>query len=181
MQIVEHFIPGTIGSIVKLHGCYYAQNWGFGTFFEAKVAGDIAGFATRKIPTDLFLLAIDDVGVAASMILDLNDSDSGQRGAHLRWFIAADRCRGTGIGRKLMGRAVNHAALHSGGKIWLTTFSGLEPARHLYEEFGLRLSPNRKARHGAPKCWSRSSTAKAFREISESPFAASWLCLERER
>ena len=91
------------------------KNWNFGTFFEAKVAHEIAEFASRFASNDLVLLATDAEGVAASLILDLNDPVSGQRGAHLRWFISADRCRGTGIGRSLMDSAVSHADKHADG------------------------------------------------------------------
>lgn len=139
MKIVEQFLPGSLGTIVALHGAHYARHWGFGTFFEAKVARELAQFAGRFGANDLVLLGVDEQGVAASLILDLNDPASRQRGAHLRWFIAADRCRGTGIGRDLMARAVAHADAHSDGRIWLTTFAGLQPARHLYESFGFTL------------------------------------------
>lgn len=139
MDIIDQFRPGALGEIVTLHGQHYAQHWGFGTFFEAKVASELAAFAGRVATNDLVLLACDKNGVAASLILDLNDPDQGTRGAHLRWFIASDRCRGTGIGRTLLGRAVSHADLHSDGRMWLTTFAGLEPARHLYESFGFKL------------------------------------------
>jgi len=139
MKTSEQFLPGSIGEITALHGRHYSTHWGFGTFFEAKVAQEISGFALRQAPNDLVLVAHDNDGVAASLILDLNDPASAARGAHLRWFIAADRCRGTGIGRQFMQRAVSHANSHSNGQIWLTTFAGLTPARHLYEEFGFAL------------------------------------------
>lgn len=139
MNIETEFVPGAIGSIVALHGMHYARHWQFGTFFEAKVARELSQFAMRKTDSDLVLLATDEEGVAASLILDLNDPDSGTRGAHLRWFIAADRCRGSGVGRDFMQRAIAHAEQHSAGRAWLTTFAGLEPARHLYESCGFVL------------------------------------------
>jgi GNAT superfamily N-acetyltransferase len=139
MEILDKFVPGSIGTIVQLHGAHYAKHWGFGTFFEAKVVRELAGFADRFAQDDMVLLGVDDEGVAASLILDLNDPASGARGAHLRWFITADRCRGSGIGRDLMARAVAHAETHSEGRMWLTTFAGLQPARHLYESFGFAL------------------------------------------
>lgn len=139
MQVETTFIPGAIGTVTALHGQHYARHWGFGTFFEAKVSQELAEFANRVADDDLVLLASDADGVAASLILDLNDPQSGARGAHLRWFIAADRCRGTGIGRTLLQRAVAHAQERSDGKMWLTTFAGLAPARHLYESMGFTL------------------------------------------
>lgn len=139
MEIIEEFAAGSIGDIVALHGRHYAEHWGFGRFFEAKVARELAEFAQRKADNDLVLTAWDTEGLAASLILDLNDPESGPRGAHLRWFIAADSCRGTGIGRKLMDSAMHHADRASGGHCWLTTFAGLAPARHLYESYGFQL------------------------------------------
>jgi len=140
MDISTDFTPGAVGQIITLHSRFYAAHWGFGLFFETKVARELAGFADRMAQNDLVLLATDQDGVAASLILDLNDPASGARGAHLRWFICADRCRGTGIGRAFMARAVAHADAHCAGRMWLTTFSGLKPARHLYESFGFALA-----------------------------------------
>lgn len=140
MKIITEFAPGSLGTIIALHGQHYAHNWGFGTFFEAKVAHELAAFTGRMASNDLVLLAYDNEGLAASIVLDLNDPMSGERGGHLRWFICAERCRGTGIGRKLMDRAMSHADDHSNGNVWLTTFAGLEPARHLYESYGFTLT-----------------------------------------
>ena len=140
MRIETEFFPGAIGAIVKFHGEYYARHWGFGVFFEAKVASELSAFALRRSDSDLVLFARDEDGLAASLILDLNDPASGARGAHLRWFIMADRCRGTGLGRQFMTRAMAHVDSHAGGKSWLTTFAGLHPARALYEAHGYALA-----------------------------------------
>lgn len=140
MQIKTEFFPGAIGAIAKFHGEYYSKHWDFGVFFEAKVAEGLSSFALRKSEQDLVLLAVDDDGLAASLTLDLGDPESGDRGAHLRWFFAEDRCRGTGLGRQLMTRAMDHADRYVGGKAWLTTFAGLKPALALYEAFGFELA-----------------------------------------
>lgn len=139
MEIIDYFPAGAIGEIATLHGRHYKAHWSFGTFFEAKVAKELAEFALRQAPDDLVLFASDDQGMAASLILDLNDPESADRGAHLRWFIAADRCRGSGIGRLLMDRALAHADANTRGRVWLTTFAGLDAARHLYESYGFSL------------------------------------------
>ena len=91
MTIITEFAPGSLGTIIALHGQHYAQNWGFGTFFEAKVAHELAAFTGQMASNDLVLLAYDNdndnEGLAASIVLDLNDPMSGERGGHLRWFI----------------------------------------------------------------------------------------------
>src|SRR6202162_2266129 len=47
VQIHSGYIPGAIGSVVELHATYYAQQWSFGLFFEAKVAMNLASFRNR--------------------------------------------------------------------------------------------------------------------------------------
>ncbi|MDG1450375.1 MAG: GNAT family N-acetyltransferase [Ascidiaceihabitans sp.] len=158
MKIITEFAPGSLGTIIALHGQHYAHNWGFGTFFEAKVAHELAAFTGRMASNDLVLLAYDNEGLAASIVLDLNDPMSGERGGHLRWFICAERCRGTGIGRKLMDRAMSHADDHSNGNVWLTTFAGLEPARHLYESYGFTLTLEQEG-----EAWGTVVTEQEFR------------------
>jgi ribosomal protein S18 acetylase RimI-like enzyme len=158
MKIITEFAPGSLGTIIALHGQHYAHNWGFGTFFEAKVAHELAAFTGQMASNDLVLLAYDNEGLAASIVLDLNDPMSGERGGHLRWFICAERCRGTGIGRKLMDRAMSHADDHSNGNVWLTTFAGLEPARHLYESYGFTLTLEQEG-----EAWGTVVTEQEFR------------------
>ena len=158
MKIITEFAPGSLGTIIALHGQHYAHNWGFGTFFEAKVAHELAAFTGRMASNDLVLLAYDNEGLAASIVLDLNDPMSGERGGHLRWFICAERCRGAGIGRKLMDRAMSHADDHSNGNVWLTTFAGLEPARHLYESYGFTLTLEQEG-----EAWGTVVTEQEFR------------------
>ena len=133
------FQPGDIGAVAAAHGRHYAAAWGFGTVFEARVAAGLGAFAERQAADDLVLIARDGAGWAGSLILDLNDPDSGPRGAHLRWFILDERTRGTGLGRAMMNRAMEHVDAQAGGRAWLTTFAGLDAARHLYEAHGFAL------------------------------------------
>ncbi|SDZ81604.1 GNAT family N-acetyltransferase [Rubrimonas cliftonensis] len=140
MRIGRVFSPGAIGDVVALHGRHYAEHWGFGAFFEAKVARELAGFVARLEPDDLCLIAADGEGLCGSLILDLHDPASKGRGAHLRWFIVADRARGTGLGGRLMSEAMAHVDACAGGAAWLTTFAGLDAARRLYERRGFALA-----------------------------------------
>ncbi|HSG94557.1 MAG TPA: GNAT family N-acetyltransferase, partial [Afifellaceae bacterium] len=86
-----------------------------------------------------------------SIVVDLNDPASqdvadGVCGAHIRWFIVDDSIRGSGMGRKMMQRAINHIDRFAEGRAWLTTFAGLDAARRLYEDFGFRLADERQDR-----------------------------------
>lgn len=128
--------PGCLADIVACHARYYAANWDFGRVFEAKVAGELAAFATRMRPDeDLLLVAYEDDRFAGSIVIDASDADP--RGAHLRWFIVAQP--GRGLGRRLIQSALAFLDAHHHANVWLTTFSGLDAARRLYEEHGFKL------------------------------------------
>jgi hypothetical protein len=44
-------LPGAIGRITELHGAYDSALAGFGVFFEAKVARELADFCERYVDT----------------------------------------------------------------------------------------------------------------------------------
>ncbi|WP_321896582.1 bifunctional helix-turn-helix transcriptional regulator/GNAT family N-acetyltransferase [Paraburkholderia heleia] len=139
VQIVEGYRPGCIGDIASLHARFYAANWGFGAYFEKKVATELAEFAGALPAVGKALwLAMERDRVLASLAIDGNES--GNAGvAHLRWFIVDDSLRGTGIGRQLMTNAMQFVDA-SYAETYLWTFKGLDAARHLYESFGFRLA-----------------------------------------
>ncbi|MEL7454140.1 MAG: GNAT family N-acetyltransferase [Pseudomonadota bacterium] len=145
LEIVRTFVPGAIGRIVEMHARYYARNWDMGLAFEIKVALGLSDFAQRfRPPEDMLLLGLLQGRIVASLILDLNGaagpaSFGGESNAHLRYFILGDEARGTGFGSALLDEAMVHADIHCGGRSWLTTFAGLDAARHLYESRGFTL------------------------------------------
>ena len=139
---VTHGRPGTLGDIVAAHGRYYTREWGFGTGFEAKVAEELADFASRKTGADLLPVAYDEDAFAGSIVIDRSVTGGvidGHEAVHLRWFITTDTARGRGLGRFLMERAMRFCDERGYTRVWLTTFSGLAVARRLYEAFGFRL------------------------------------------
>jgi DNA-binding MarR family transcriptional regulator/GNAT superfamily N-acetyltransferase len=140
-RILEGYQPGCIGDVASLHARFYSEHWGFGAFFEKKVATELAEFA-GALPADgkaLWLYAESGRSLA-SLAIDGND-ETGI--AHLRWFIVDDSLRGSGVGRQLM----SHAMSFVDGRFretYLWTFKGLDAARHLYESFGFRLTGESK-------------------------------------
>ncbi len=131
--------PGAIASIVALHAEYCSRNWNFGEPFEAKVARELGEFAaSRDAGQDLFLAAWDGDQLAGAIVIDR--TVSGEGSAHLRWFIVSDRARGTGLGSSLMRQAMEFCDQQHYDPVWLTTFSGLDAARRLYESHGFRMT-----------------------------------------
>lgn len=141
IEIAEGLPPGAIGRIVEMHGIYYEREWNLVRTFEARVATGLGDFALRYDETsDLVLLGMKGDNIVAGLILDLNDPESGDRGAHLRFFILDDKSHGSGLGNRLLNRAMQHVDERCGGKCWLTTFGGLDAARHMYEKRGFVLT-----------------------------------------
>ncbi|MGD8700865.1 MAG: GNAT family N-acetyltransferase [Desulfosarcina sp.] len=141
--ISKGYVPGSIGRIAELHGTYYARHWGFGLYFEAKVATDLSMFMTRyEADRDAIWLAEVDDRVEGGIVID--GSHGGTEGAHLRWFILSDALRGQGVGRRLITAAIDFCKVNSYPNIYLWTFEGLDAARRLYESVGFVMSRQRK-------------------------------------
>ena len=121
-----------------MHAEYYSDNWGFGLFFESKVANELSAFLLRYDPaTDGLWTAAVSRRIVGSIVVD------GAKGrgapAHLRWFILAPATRGQGVGQRLLARAVDFGRAKGFPGIYLWTFAGLDAARWLYEAAGFTL------------------------------------------
>ncbi len=133
------YVPGAIGRVAELHATYYHKYWGFGKFFEAKVATELSEFLSRfDEDRDGFWTTCLNGRVEGSIAIDGITADS--KGAHLRWFILSSELRGQGFGNRLMQRAVDFCQKRHYSRVYLWTFEGLDAARHLYEKFGFRLA-----------------------------------------
>jgi GNAT superfamily N-acetyltransferase len=156
VEIHKGYVPGSIGRVVELHGKYYHTHWGFGAFFETKVAIDLSEFITRYDETrDGFWLGLESKRVEGAIAIDgIKVSDTG---AHLRWFIVSDVFRGCGLGRKLIEAGLRFCREKGYKKVYLWTFDGLHAARHLYETMGFRLVEQHKG-----KQWGNEVTEQRF-------------------
>ena len=142
-EIRSGYLPGAIGRIVELHGAYYASHWGFGAFFEARMARELAEFVDRfDAKRDGLWTAAASGRIAGSIAID--GSHAGGGGAHLRWFILDPALHGQGTGRRLLAEAVGFCRSSGKRRVSLWTFSGLDAARRLYEQAGFRLAEERR-------------------------------------
>ncbi|MBS3919593.1 MAG: GNAT family N-acetyltransferase [Deltaproteobacteria bacterium] len=137
--ILKGYIPGAIGRMAELHGTYYHRNWGFGLFFEAKVATELSEFLSRyeESRDGFWTLSLNHQiqgGIAIDGIKAMTD------GAHLRWFILSPETQGRGFGNRLMDQAISFCKKNNYKRVYLHTFEGLHPARHLYEKFCFKLT-----------------------------------------
>jgi GNAT superfamily N-acetyltransferase len=148
--------PGAIGRIVELHGAYYAAHWGFGAFFEARMARELGQFVDHFDPSrDGLWTAVAAGRVEGSIAIDGSHAAPGE--AHLRWFIIDASQRGRGTGRRLLDEAVGFCRRSGRRRVTLWTFQGLDAARKLYEQAGFRLAEERR---GAQ--WGTEVTEQSF-------------------
>lgn len=130
--------PGDVGQIVALHAREYEKIAGFGIEFEALVARDLGDFVSLDHPDSRIWIARDADGtVLGSIAMDLSH---GADDTHLRWFLLSPDARGTGLGRRLLNAAIEHADAHGVRTTVLWTFQGLDTARAMYEKHGFSLT-----------------------------------------
>ena len=142
VEIVRGYTPGAIGRVAELNGTYYHDHWGFGLYFEAKVASDLSEFLLRYDESrDGFWTAQVEGRVEGHVTIDGSQTES--EGARLRYFILSDALRGKGAGSRLMDTAMAFCREAGHERVYLWTFEGLLPARHLYEKAGFRLVEER--------------------------------------
>ncbi|MFZ3322825.1 MAG: GNAT family N-acetyltransferase [Usitatibacter sp.] len=136
VEIGEGYSPGCVGRIVELHGKYYAEHQGFGSYFESKVARELGEFCSRYTPgRDGLWVARRSGVIEGSIAIDGNDAAC----ARLRWFIVSDALRGTGVGTRLIEAAIEFCRSRGYPRVRLVTFSTLSAALHLYVKHGFRL------------------------------------------
>jgi N-acetylglutamate synthase-like GNAT family acetyltransferase len=143
VEIVRGYIPGSIGRVAELHSIYYYEQWGFGIFFEAKVATELGEFLGRyEEKRDGFWIASREGRIEGSITIDGIHAET--KGAHLRWFIMSDEMSGRGLGNRLISTAMDFCRKNDYKRVYLWTFEGLHSARHLYEKMGFKLVEHQK-------------------------------------
>jgi len=153
------YIPGAIGRVAELHGTYYYKHWGFPLFFESRVAIELSEFLRRfNEAQDGFWVARVEEKIIGSIAIDGVHHDS--QGAHLRWFIITPENQGHGIGNGLLNEAIGFCRKKRYGRIYLWTFAGLHPARHLYEKLGFKLCEEHEGEQ-----WGKAVTEQKFELI----------------
>ena len=153
------YIPGAIGRIAELHGTYYHKHWAFDLFFESKVAIELSEFLRRfNQALDGFWVASIQEKVVGAIAIDGIDHES--KGVHLRWFIVASENQRQGIGEMLLKEAIEFCRKKKFPRVYLWTFAGLGPARHLYEKFGFKICEELKGSQ-----WGKTVTEQGFELI----------------
>ena len=140
---LKGYYPGVLGEITRLHAVYYHENWRFDISFETQEGKELCEFMSRFDPAkDGLWTAVVDEKFAGSVAIDGRLTQT--EGARLRWFIVDPTCRGFGLGKILVRKAVEFCRSAGHKRIYLWTFKGLEAARRIYERGGFRLTEERE-------------------------------------
>ena len=130
--------PGDLGRIISLHGTAYIDEKHFGLTFEAFVAKTIAEFIIDNEARGKVFLAErgnDLVGCAAIVERPSPDGMHGQ----LRWILADPSVRGSGLGKRLVDMAMDHARESGWLEVFLETTDGLEASMGIYKKLGFEV------------------------------------------
>jgi GNAT superfamily N-acetyltransferase len=157
--IAAGYTPGIIGKVTEMHATYYYQHWGFDLYFEAKIATELSAFLQSFNPQrDGFWSAVIDGRIAGAVAIV--GAEASTKGARLRWLIVAQEYQGSGIGKSLMRRAIDFCRTAGFPRVYLTTFAGLDAARHLYEQEGFLLIDEQEDCH-----WGKTVSEQTFELI----------------
>lgn len=140
--------PGDLGRMIALHGTAYVGEKGhFGLPFEAFVAKTISEFVLENDARGkVFLAEAGDRLLACAAMIERASPGSASRG-QLRWVIADPSARRTGLGRRLVELAIEHARAAGWSEVFLETTSGLDASMALYKKLGFEIVSRSTEKH----------------------------------
>jgi putative acetyltransferase len=110
---------------------------------DRKVLNDPVSHILR--PGGAIFMAIEDgSAIGTCALLAMEDG-----GFEVAKMTVAERCRGQGIGRKLLAHAIEHARAMGASRLYLETNNALQNAIHVYESLGFRHLPPERV-HSSP-------------------------------
>lgn len=137
MRVRNEIRPGDLGRIISLHGTLYAREYALDYTFEGYVAAGLGQFAkTYDERQDRLWVAEEGEQLVGSIAIAGRPDQTAQ----LRWFLVHPEARGSGLGRKLLGEAVEFCRARGFRSVFLWTISELKAAAHLYREAGFQLT-----------------------------------------
>jgi GNAT superfamily N-acetyltransferase/chorismate mutase len=136
--------PGDMGWVVHRHGLLYATEYGFGSQFEAMVAGIVASYLRGHDPqAERAWIAELDGRPAGSVACIRHD----ERTAALRLLLLEPDARGMGIGSRLVAECIAFARQAGYHQLVLSTADILGRARLVYQQAGFRPTGQQRLHH----------------------------------
>ena len=139
ISIRDDLRPGDLGRLVTLHGECYDALPGFGVTFEAFVARTIAEYILDAGGSGRIWLAEMNGELVGCAAIVLRENTQAQ----LRWVLVAPSARGIGLGKDLVGRALDYSRAQGCSEVFLETTDGLPESEALYVSLGFATESNR--------------------------------------
>jgi chorismate mutase/predicted N-acetyltransferase YhbS len=136
--------PGDVGWMVYRHGVLYAAEYGFGSGFEALVAGIAAAYLRGYDPQAERAWIAELDGRSVGSVLCVRHSE---RTAALRLLLLEPDARGLGIGSRLVAECITFARQAGYHHLVLTTADILVQARRTYQQAGFQLTGQQRHHH----------------------------------
>ncbi len=135
-EIRRDLRPGDAEAIADLHARLYPAEHDRNDEFVAQVAKSVEEAVARGWPEGGGVWIVEhDGGFGGSVAL----TDEGEGVGKLRWVLLAPELRGAGLGRRLVGEAVERARELGMRRLELDTFSALRAAARIYRDAGFRV------------------------------------------
>jgi len=133
ISIRNRLCPGDIGCITYLHAMSYADQ-GWDHTFDAYVAAPLAEFArTQSERERIWIVERKGKIVGSEAVVKFTDDQ-----AQLRWLLLDRSVRGLGIGRMLVGEALDFCRRAGYHSVFLWTVRQLTIAARLYQSAGFK-------------------------------------------
>ena len=128
---IRHYQSGDAGYISYRHGVLYEKEYNLEPVFEKYVLAGLLKFLENPASGELWMAESTGKSVGFIAIIGIDEKT-----AQLRWFLIEPEFRGKGLGHRLMAEAIGYCRRKKFAKVFLSTFKGLDAARHLYSRFG---------------------------------------------
>jgi GNAT superfamily N-acetyltransferase len=134
ISIRHNLQPGDVGYITYMHGTLYAREKGWDHTFDAYVAIPLSEFARSQSSRERIWITEKEGRILGSVaIVKFSEGE-----AQLRWLLLDPSIRGQGIGRRLVGEALDFCREAGYSSVFLWTVNTLMAAINLYQSFGFR-------------------------------------------
>jgi GNAT superfamily N-acetyltransferase len=146
-EIRRELRDGDPEAIVALHDRLYRVEYNRNDAFIAAVADSVARAVAGGWPERGGVWIVEREGELAGSVALTGEAEGIGK---LRWVLIEPRLRGSGLGRRLVGEAVDRARELGMRRLELDTFSALRAAARIYRGVGFRVVSERERSDWGP-------------------------------
>jgi GNAT superfamily N-acetyltransferase len=140
--------PGDGEAIIGLHAELYPVEYGMDERFVEGVRGTVEAALAAGWPEGGGAWLVERHGLFSGSV---GLTDEGDGLGRIRWVLLHPRVRGLGLGRRLVGEAVERARELGMSKLELDTFSDLCTAAKIYRGLGFRVRSEERTTKWGPE------------------------------